>query len=86
MLMSVDCDREEQDSSPISPKHYSRFKIEPMVFCAENRLDWFQSNIIKYVCRYDQKGGVEDLDKAINYLTKYRAFVAGDKYWMDVGE
>ncbi len=63
------------------PEHYSRFKIEPIRFAAENRLDFFQSNIVKYVCRHDAKNGLEDLRKARRYLDMYIAFKAGDPDW-----
>lgn len=53
---------------PIDPPHYTRFLIEPLTFIAMNRLDFLQGNIIKYVCRYDAKNGVEDLRKARRYL------------------
>ena len=33
-----------------------------------NHLDFLQGNIIKYVCRYEGKNGVEDLMKARRYL------------------
>ena len=56
------------DASAIDPKHYNRFKIEPKDFIYENKLNWHQGNIIKYVCRYDHKNGLEDLKKAKQYL------------------
>ena len=33
-----------------------------------NRLDYLQGNVIKYVTRYKNKNGVEDLEKAAHYL------------------
>lgn len=49
-------------------KHYTQFKIQPMEFSGLNKLDFLQGNIIKYVCRYKLKNGVEDLKKAKHYL------------------
>lgn len=63
------------------PNHYGRFKIEPIYFAAENKLDFFQSNVVKYVCRHDAKNGDEDLAKAIRYLVMYRRFLLGDPDW-----
>lgn len=63
------------------PDHYGRFKIEPIYFAAENKLDFFQSNVVKYVCRHDAKNGDEDLAKAIRYLVMYRRFLLGDPDW-----
>ena len=63
------------------PEHYARFKIEPVRFCMENKLDPFQFNVIKYICRHDSKNGIEDIDKVIRYATMYRKFLLGDADW-----
>lgn len=52
----------------ISPQHYSQYKIEPVEFITQNRLNYLQGNIIKYIVRYKQKNGIEDLEKAKTYL------------------
>lgn len=57
-----------QQNDPISPDHYSRFPIQPIDFIIKNKLSYLQGNIIKYVCRFDAKNGVEDLKKAKQYL------------------
>ena len=66
-------------SDPIRfPPHYTRCKIEPIRFIAENGLDWFQGNVVKYVCRHDAKNGIEDLKKAQRYLENvHQVFVGG---------
>ena len=33
----------------------------------ENNLNFFQGNVIKYVVRYQKKGGIQDLNKIIHY-------------------
>ena len=48
--------------------HYTQFKIQPITFIEANKLSYSQGNVIKYVCRWKEKGGVEDLDKAIHYI------------------
>lgn len=52
------------------PSHYTQFKMEPLEFLRANKdcLNFLQVNIIKYVCRYKLKNGLEDLEKAQNYL------------------
>ena len=55
-------------NDPIDPKHYSRFAIQPIEFITKNKMEFWQGNVIKYTCRYDMKGGVEDLKKARRYL------------------
>lgn len=49
-------------------KHYTQFKIQPIEFIGVNNLDYFQGNIIKYICRHNLKNGLEDLMKAKHYL------------------
>ena len=36
-----------------------------------NQLDYFQGQITKYVARWKNKGGVQDLHKARHFLDKY---------------
>jgi hypothetical protein len=51
-----------------NPPHYARHAIQPIEFIMTNKLAYAVGNVIKYVCRYDAKGGMEDLMKARNYL------------------
>ncbi len=55
--------------SNITPIHYD-LPITPLEFIVKNDLNFIEGNIIKYVCRYKQKNGVEDLQKAKEYLNK----------------
>ena len=50
------------------PKHYSRWKIEPVQFMMENESPYVEGNVIKYIMRWRYKGGLEDLHKAREYL------------------
>jgi hypothetical protein len=52
----------------VGGNHYKKMKIQTTEFCMANELDHCQSNIIKYVCRHADKGGLEDLVKAKHYL------------------
>ena len=51
----------------IGGSHYKDFVIQPYEFIPKNDLSFFQGNVIKYVCRYLNKNGIEDLDKIIHY-------------------
>ena len=51
----------------IGGSHYKSFHIQPYEFISKNDLSFFQGNVIKYVCRYLNKNGIEDLDKIIHY-------------------
>ena len=50
------------------PKHYTKGKIEPIDFINAHNMDFLEGNIVKYIARYKDKGGVEDLEKAEFYL------------------
>ncbi|MGE9292830.1 MAG: DUF3310 domain-containing protein [Puniceicoccales bacterium] len=44
--------------------HYKKLKIQPMEYSMANNLDACQHTIVKYVTRFRDKGGIEDLRKA----------------------
>ncbi len=48
--------------------HYKTLPIQPGEFIRKNGIGWYEGNAIKYVCRYKQKNGKEDILKAIHYL------------------
>ena len=51
----------------IGGSHYKKFLIQPYEFISKNALSFFQGNVIKYVCRYKNKAGIQDLEKIIHY-------------------
>ena len=57
-----------------NPPHYNQASIECIdaILAAtnHNKEGYLQGNILKYVWRYDYKGGLEDLQKAEWYLKK----------------
>ena len=48
--------------------HYKKYPIQPTEYCQRNRLNWCESNVVAYVTRHQDKGGREDIKKAIHYL------------------
>jgi len=59
---------EEIMHDPINhPKHYTQ-GIECIDYIESHKMNYMEGNIIKYVTRYKDKGGVEDLRKAEWYL------------------
>ncbi len=44
--------------------HYQKLAIQPMQYALKNGLDYGQSNVVKYVTRFKDKNGKEDLLKA----------------------
>jgi len=54
----------------INPQHYKQGKIEVIDFILDQKMNYLEGNIIKYVSRYKYKNGIEDLKKALWYLNK----------------
>ena len=48
--------------------HYKKMTIQPAEFINKNKLLFAEGNAIKYICRHSEKGGIQDVDKAIHYL------------------
>tara|TARA_R110001592_G_scaffold92239_1_gene269091 strand:+ start:203 stop:424 length:222 start_codon:yes stop_codon:yes gene_type:complete len=51
----------------IGGSHYKDHKIQPYEFIQENNLSYLQGVVIKYIVRYKDKNGIEDLNKIIHY-------------------
>lgn len=60
--------------------HYKKHKIQPYTFITENDLSFFQGNVIKYVVRYKDKNGIEDLKKIIHYCELEIEQLRGKKF------
>ncbi len=52
----------------IAGNHYKKFTIQPAEFCHVNGIGYLEATAIKYLCRWRDKGGFEDLDKAIHFI------------------
>ena len=63
----------------VGGNHYNRKIIQPWDYISSNSLGFFEGNCVKYVSRWRDKGGVEDLRKAIHYLEKLIEIEEGNK-------
>lgn len=54
--------------------HYSNKAIEPIEFIERNKLPFSVGNVVKYLTRWREKGGVEDLRKAQQYVEFIRKY------------
>jgi len=63
-------DLQTKEEQITKPKHYQGLGITPLDYITANELDFIEGNIIKYVSRYQFKGGLNDLLKAQTYLEK----------------
>lgn len=63
----------------VGGNHYKGCKIEPWDFATANGLDFMQGSVIRYVVRYKDKNGIEDLEKAKHYIEKMIETAIGAK-------
>ena len=61
---------DDKKEDNINPDHYGNSGIDVISFCQANNLDFMQGNVIKYVFRYKNKNGLEDLEKAKEYIDR----------------
>lgn len=60
------------NNNQVGGDHYkSKQKIQHWDWVAANNMDYFQGQITKYVSRWKDKNGLEDLKKAQHFLEKY---------------
>ena len=60
------------------PDHYNKGKIEVWDFIADQDLNFFEGNIVKYITRWKTKNGMEDLLKVKEYVDKYLEVIKED--------
>ena len=48
--------------------HYSKLAIQPVTYINANGLNYLAGNVVKYVTRYKNKNGLQDLKKAKHYI------------------
>ena len=52
----------------IEGSHYKDMAIQPADFINKNKLLFAEGNAIKYICRHQSKGKLQDIKKAMHYL------------------
>ena len=58
-------------SDNINPTYY-RKGIETTDYIVSHSMNYLEGNIIKYITRYKDKGGLEDIEKAEWYLARLK--------------
>ena len=61
---------QKANKKQVAGSHYRDKEIQPWDYIYANNLCYFTGNCVKYVSRWKEKGGVEDLRKAKHYLEK----------------
>lgn len=58
------------NESQVGGGHYKAKAIQPWDYITSNNLGYLEGNIVEYVSRWKDKGGIQDLEKARHYLEK----------------
>jgi hypothetical protein len=58
------------DHKQVGGDHYKTKAIQPWEVIERNGMGFFDGNAVKYLMRYKDKNGVEDLKKAMHYIEK----------------
>ena len=84
MLKRLEEEQKKKVDMVNSPAHYNEANIETIDIIQSVTGDGFetylQGNILKYICRYKYKNGVEDLEKARWYLNRLIEQKIGEQY------
>ena len=55
-------------SIQIGGGHYKKLAIQPVEYIHANQIPFIEGNVIKYVTRWRDKGGIADLEKAKHFI------------------
>ncbi len=55
-------------SHQLGGDHYLKMAIQPIEYILANELGFVEGAVVKYVSRWKEKGGIEDLEKALHLL------------------
>lgn len=63
----------------VGGNHYKKLVIQPTEYAYKNKLDFFQGNVVKYITRFRDKNGLEDLKKAKHFIDLLIQFEYGEE-------
>ena len=52
----------------VNGDHYKKLRIQPIEFIHANNIPFAEGCAIKYLCRWRDKGGLADLEKAKHFI------------------
>jgi hypothetical protein len=55
-------------TTQVGGNHYKDMPIPPREYIKANNIGWDEGNAIKYISRWREKNGIQDLEKAIHYI------------------
>ena len=62
--------KECANEGQIAGTHYKRLTIQPWDYVLANELGYMEGSVIKYISRWKNKNGLEDLYKCRHFLNK----------------
>lgn len=65
---AVDVHGIKASDKQVGGSHYKQFKIQPAEFCYKNNIPYLEATAIKYLCRWKDKNGIQDLEKAKHFI------------------
>jgi hypothetical protein len=69
----------EVPTTQVGGTHYQSMAIDPFKYAMANKLDALQFSVVKYVTRFREKGGQQDLQKAMHALHRLQEHEYGDR-------
>lgn len=60
----------DENKNQVGGQHYKKLVIQPWDYIIKNCLGYMEGSIIKYITRWRDKNGLEDLYKARHFLNK----------------
>ena len=55
-------------ATQVAGDHYKKLAIQPIEYIHANAIPFAEGNVIKYVTRWRDKGGIKDLEKAKHFI------------------
>lgn len=52
----------------VAGNHYMKCSIQPIEYIHANNLPFIEGNVVKYITRWRDKGGIDDLKKVMHYV------------------
>ncbi len=65
-------------NNQVGGNHYQSYKVQPITWALDNHINAAEFSILRYLLRYKNKNGLEDLNKALHYtqILRQQTFVA----------
>lgn len=59
-----------ENNQQVGGQHYKKLAIQPWDYVLANHIGYMEGSVIKYITRWQDKNGLEDLYKCRHFLNK----------------